>query len=223
MQMGFANKRDRRVNAAEGRSAPKPRLAEETSGEGLRQRVESLRLPPAVTVRGSAGSKLAWTLCLLLAASTGWLGYVVVEQQKKLAAGQPAAKAAPVKAALGARAAAAASSGQIVLESKGHIIPAHQILVSPKVSGMVVKLLITESQRVGRGDVLAELEDTEYRATATGPPPPSKPPSRTSPNSSAASGRRRSSKPGPNWPNRRPSWCSSRPTTAARPNSTRSA
>jgi multidrug resistance efflux pump len=160
--MGFANKRERRVNAAEGRSAPKPRLAEETSGEGLRQRVESLRLPPAVTVRGSAGSKLAWTLCLLLAASTGWLGYVVVEQQKKLAAGQPAAKAAPVKAV--SRAAAAASSGEIVLESKGHIIPAHQILVSPKVSGMVVKLLITESQRVGRGDVLAELEDTEYRA-----------------------------------------------------------
>jgi multidrug resistance efflux pump len=137
-------------------------LAEETSDEGLRQRVESLRLPREVTVRGSAGSKLAWTLCLLLAASTGWLGYVVVEQQKRLSARQPAARPAPVKAAL--RAAAAASSGEIVLESKGHIIPAHQILVSPKVSGMVVKLLITESQRVGRGDVLAELEDTEYRS-----------------------------------------------------------
>ena len=62
------------------------------------------------------------------------------------------------------RVAATASSGEIVLESKGHIIPAHQILVSPKVSGMVVKLMITESQRVAKGDVLAELEDTEYRA-----------------------------------------------------------
>ena len=60
--------------------------------------------------------------------------------------------------------AATASSGQFALESKGYIIPAHQILVSPKVNGMVVKLRIIESQRVRKNDVLAELEDTEFRA-----------------------------------------------------------
>ena len=86
---------------------------------------------------------------------------------EKLAAGQPAAERRPSTRRPGRP---RPSSGQIVLESKGHIIPAHQILVSPKVSGMVVKLLITESQRVGRGDVLAESEEREYRADATRPP-----------------------------------------------------
>jgi multidrug resistance efflux pump len=59
---------------------------------------------------------------------------------------------------------AVASSGEYALEAKGYIIPRHQILVSPKVNGMVVRLQIIESQRVKKGDVLAELEDTEFRA-----------------------------------------------------------
>jgi multidrug resistance efflux pump len=59
----------------------------------------------------------------------------------------------------------AAASGDVVLESKGNIVPVHQIQVSPKVSGMVQKLFIEEGKRVKRGDILAELENVDYLAT----------------------------------------------------------
>ncbi len=49
-------------------------------------------------------------------------------------------------------------------ESQGYIIPAHQILVSPQVSGRIIELHIEEGRRVEKGTVLAKLEDTEYRA-----------------------------------------------------------
>jgi multidrug resistance efflux pump len=60
--------------------------------------------------------------------------------------------------------AAVSPSGDIALESKGYIIPAHQILVSPKVSGMVVTFKIEEGQRVQQHEVLAELESIDYQA-----------------------------------------------------------
>src|SRR5687767_3128810 len=34
----------------------------------------------------------------------------------------------------------AATKGDVILEAKGYVIPAHQILVSPKVSGMILTL-----------------------------------------------------------------------------------
>ena len=58
----------------------------------------------------------------------------------------------------------AASSGNIALDCKGYIMPVQRILVSPKVSGMIVKLDILEGRRVRKGDILAELEDVDYQA-----------------------------------------------------------
>jgi len=54
------------------------------------------------------------------------------------------------------------AQGKIVLESKGYLVPAHQILVSPKVQGMVVKLDIEEGRRVKKGDLLAQIESIEF-------------------------------------------------------------
>jgi HlyD family secretion protein len=56
------------------------------------------------------------------------------------------------------------AKGDIVLEAKGYIVPAHQILVSPKVSGMIVTLDVEEGRRVNKGDVLAVLESIDYQA-----------------------------------------------------------
>ncbi len=66
---------------------------------------------------------------------------------------QPSAPPAPV-----------APTGDVILESKGYIIPAHQILISPKVNGMVLALNFEEGQRVKKDDVLAELESVDYKA-----------------------------------------------------------
>jgi HlyD family secretion protein len=57
-----------------------------------------------------------------------------------------------------------ASSGDVVLESKGYVIPAHQILVSPKVTGMVRELNLEEGASVREGDILAVLENDEFKA-----------------------------------------------------------
>lgn len=156
------------MSTHEERSSPKPHLAtvnSEAADEQFSQRVRSLRLPQEPTGGGSLGRWMMWIVCLLLAGSTGVLGYLRYTQSTTptpvpQTAIQPSvpSQSTPVAPA------ATASSGQVALEAKGYIIPAHQILVSPKVGGMVVKLLITESQRVDKGDVLAELEDTEYRA-----------------------------------------------------------
>ncbi len=151
--------------------SPIPHLAvppPENGDDDLSQRVESLRLPQHVGAGGSGGGRLSWVLCLLLAGSTAALGYLLyIERTKPGRAAEETERAAKNSAAAPpAResADATASSGNVVLEAKGHIIPAHQILVSPKVGGMVVKMRIVESDKVKKGDVLAELEDTEYRA-----------------------------------------------------------
>jgi HlyD family secretion protein len=156
------------------RATPNPHLAAvkpETADEQLRQRVRSLRLPQQASEGSRTGRWLPWLLCLALAASTGYLAYrQFIEPKPSLSASSPSAAskapASPTNSAnpTTAAAAPAAPSGTVVLEWTGYIIPAHQILVSPKVNGMVVKLRITESQLVKKGEVLAELEDTEFRA-----------------------------------------------------------
>ena len=57
-------------------------------------------------------------------------------------------------------------SNPIALESRGYVIAKHQVLVSPQVSGRIMSLNIEEGRRVVQGEVLAEVERTEYQADA---------------------------------------------------------
>src|SRR5207248_2631071 len=60
-----------------------------------------------------------------------------------------------------------AGSGDVVLEAKGYIIPSRTYQVSPKVSGMVMKLNIKkEGDFFEKGKILAQLEDVDYEADA---------------------------------------------------------
>lgn len=54
--------------------------------------------------------------------------------------------------------------GEIALEVKGYVIPEQQILVSPQVSGRIIKLDFDAGQRVEKDFVLAVLDNTEYEA-----------------------------------------------------------
>ncbi len=148
--------------------SPADEAHKESANRQLHDRVQSLRLPQHVET-GSSGSWSPWLLCLIFAGSTAVLAYVHFFQTPPAAPTPPAAakpntSPRPSSTSAPAPLVTAASSGSVALEAKGYIIPAHQILVSPKVNGMVVKLRITESQRVNKGDILAELEDTEFRA-----------------------------------------------------------
>jgi multidrug resistance efflux pump len=143
----------------------------------LRERVQSLRLPERVdSSRGGRGGWLPWALCLLLGASTASLAarvYMAPPGEPAKAGAVPTQQAAPKTDATPASAADKAApatgkkpgAGEVVLESKGYIIAAHQIQVSPiEVGGRVTELFVEEGKRFKKGDVLAILESTSYEA-----------------------------------------------------------
>lgn len=151
---------------------PTPRTAE------LRDRVRSLRIPEHATTPRKTGAAKWWTLLvlLLLVSNVGTLWWTSNQSS-------PAGTASPLPADVSrsdqeevstgasgssapsrASAPAAPAAGDIMLEAKGYIVAAHQILVTPRVNGLVIKLNLVEGTRVEKGDVLALVEDTEYRA-----------------------------------------------------------
>jgi multidrug resistance efflux pump len=142
------------------------------SPASLTDRVRSLSLP-AETAPGILRRKSLWLLAALVAAAAGgtwwWLSKTEVrvtnvdDHSAAPAASSPAGTSAAETAASPAPV-PTADIGEVTLESKGYVIPAHQILISPKVSGMIVKLNFEEGMRVKKGDVLAELESVDYKA-----------------------------------------------------------
>jgi HlyD family secretion protein len=58
----------------------------------------------------------------------------------------------------------APSSGSIILTAGGYIIPRRRVEVSSKISGRVEELLVDKGDVVKAGQVLARLDDVEYRA-----------------------------------------------------------
>ena len=126
----------------------------------LSQRVRSLRLPSQHAGGGSRLGWIAWVLCLLFAGSTAVLGYLLAVQKPAAEAGADKKDASSaVATSLGG-----SPPGEIALQGKGYVIPAHQILVSPKVTGEIKRLNIVEGTRVQKGAILAELETTDYDA-----------------------------------------------------------
>jgi multidrug resistance efflux pump len=131
----------------------------------LSDRVRALRLPDRVNSGAPRGTRLPWVLCLLLGLLCAVLGYQAYGRppdKEPVTSGKD--QGGPGSSNAGGSSAAIASSGEVVLESKGYIIPAHQIQVSPKISGMVVKLDIEEGKRVKKGDILAQLETVDYES-----------------------------------------------------------
>lgn len=143
-----------------------------TSAPSLSDRVKSLQLPNESVTRHAASEKVAWLLCVVLLVFGGWLAWDKWNPQAAAVAG--AAQSARSTSDVGGPAANGSAAATVkpaepkkdglVHTDSGYIVPAHQILVSPKVSGMVVTLNVEEGLRVKKGDVLAVLETTDYEA-----------------------------------------------------------
>jgi len=110
-------------------------------------------------------------MCAVFACTSLVFGYMAFVAKPKAATTSTPVTSTPTKAtaAAGANSAlpgtsTAVGDDALALESKGYIIPAHQILVSPKVSGMVTDLYVEEGKRVEKGQVLAITESTDYQA-----------------------------------------------------------
>jgi multidrug resistance efflux pump len=138
----------------------------------LSERVKSLRMPETGVSRRSRAHLLPWLLCAVLLATIFWRGGFALnavpansnpdaESNDGKASRSDASSSAPAQGPSGV--ASPDNGRRVVLESKGYIIAAHQILVSPKVSGTVTRLTFEEGKRVKKGDVLAEIEDVDYR------------------------------------------------------------
>ncbi|MFN4260633.1 MAG: efflux RND transporter periplasmic adaptor subunit [Gemmataceae bacterium] len=124
----------------------------------LSERVRSLRLPNRMEERARP-NWLPWSLCVLFAVTSLYLASRAIGSRDTPAPDRGDAVAVPTGTLPEAK-----LEGEVVLESKGYIVPLQQIQVSPKVGGMVVRLNFEEGQRVEKGDVLAELETVDYQA-----------------------------------------------------------
>ena len=160
-------------------AAPAPRA----ENAELSNRVRSLRLSRIPDGASSVRTFAAWGFAVLVLGVCGWLGYQAIEARRKgsqassekKTAGddKSAASSSDVSKATSTVAASTVTPKKdIALEAKGYVIPAHQSLVSPKVSGMIVELMIEEGKRFNAGDLLAVIESKEYqfdldRAVAT--------------------------------------------------------
>ena len=141
----------------------------------LSERVKGLRLNDPRSGSGSRGGGsawLPWTLCFLMAitwASFGIRAYTSGSLFKGSGEGTSSPGEATAKSEGGkgpkAPAGSTAAAGELMLDVKGNIVAAHQIQVSPiEVSGRIVKLFIEEGKAFKKGEVLAELDTTSYKA-----------------------------------------------------------
>jgi HlyD family secretion protein len=144
---------DHRPEAPSGRNGP----------ASLSDRVRSLRLQDR-PAGGSRGGALPWALSAILLLTTAAFGYYAY----RVTPAAPGPDAPADKGGTGAApsAGSVASSGEVVLQAKGYIVPVHQIQVSPKVGGMIVWLheRFEEGSHFKEGEVLARLEDVDYKA-----------------------------------------------------------
>ena len=140
----------------------------------LGERVRSLRLPLKPAPRFFE-RKAFWAVVILIAAggAAAWrlTQFDLLGGQGRVVPTEAASTAAEAKPSAENSSSApgpppVAPTGDVTLQSTGYIIPAHQILISPKVNGMVVALNFEEGMRVEKGYVLAELENVDYKADA---------------------------------------------------------
>jgi HlyD family secretion protein len=162
------------TNAANVQRPPSQPLADgrpTSNGDAsLTDRVRSLRLAGRGSSGRSRSALIPWGLSailLLVAVGLGYRTYRAVPPggEDPARAVNPATAGSASSGSGTGSTSALASSGNVAHQAKGYIIPAHQIQVSPKISGMIVWLAdrFEEGQRFKEGEVLAKLEDVDYR------------------------------------------------------------
>ncbi|HEY7312474.1 MAG TPA: efflux RND transporter periplasmic adaptor subunit [Gemmataceae bacterium] len=139
----------------------------ENGSGSLNDRVRSLRLTQQSATK-SRTAVLPWALCVILLLTSAAFGYRAYRVGSLNAAGDSSTTSDrnPAPPASTAPTTSVASSGEVVLQAKGYVIPAHQVQVSPKVGGMILKLneKFEEGQFFNKGEVLAWLETDDYEA-----------------------------------------------------------
>jgi multidrug resistance efflux pump len=144
----------------------------------LSERVRSLRLSDSYDAAPSGGGRwwwIPWALCGVLFCATSLFALEALSpidddmikrlaEERGLNVGKGAPSPMTSLANLGVKPQSSDGSAlEIALESKGNVIHLSLIQVSPKIGGTVMKLKFKEGDEVKENDVLAELEDVEFR------------------------------------------------------------
>lgn len=113
--------------------------------------------PPAPT-----RNYLRWIVAAGVAGVIGSATWFVLGSPKAM----PAEAAVPEKIAVASEAVGGATNiaGQSLLDAAGYVVARRRATVSAKVTGKVVEVLIEEGRRVEAGEVIARLDDSNYRA-----------------------------------------------------------
>jgi multidrug resistance efflux pump len=136
--------------------------ADNNGASSLSDRVRSLRLSEGGAGRASApGRTFPWVLCSVLLLTSIAFGY----RAYRTAPTAPSSADVPHNSTPAA-AVPTATTGDVVLQAKGYVIPAHQVQVSPKLGGMIVWLDpdFKEGKFYKEGTPMARLEAVDYQA-----------------------------------------------------------
>lgn len=137
----------------------------------MRKELQSLSIPKDQRPQGSAARRTAslpigWLALLALLGGAGYYGYLNrawLTTSVTKATQNITSQSAPEVVTLTVRAQSEQSSPP-VLTATGKIVSDHRVSVVTKVSGQIVELKFEQGDRVEKGQVLARIEEVNYRA-----------------------------------------------------------
>ncbi len=137
----------------------------------LSDRVRSLRLQGR-DAPGSRGRWLPWIFCfvlLLTSAAFGYRAYRVgslAEAETVTREARKDDKPASTSSSAAQATTSVAATGEVVLQSKGYVVPISLVQVSPKIGGQLVWInpRFEEGNKFKQGEVLARIEKVDYES-----------------------------------------------------------
>ncbi|GMU84273.1 MAG: hypothetical protein AMXMBFR47_41430 [Planctomycetota bacterium] len=138
-------------------------MGEMSATPDLRRELESLSIPKSQRPASAARRRSGWgrIFWLLVLAGAGYWGYT---QRDMLLAWYAQVSAPATEVAVVTVRAEMPQARSTVLTATGKIVSDHLVSVVTKVSGQIVDLMFEQGDRVERGQVLARIEDVNYRA-----------------------------------------------------------
>jgi len=159
------------TRAARARLSPLPKPLEECDASGihleesrttgmkdLKDDLASLRIDREPARRGGWG---VWIFLLLLVVAVSAAGMYLVKTKPELT-NFAATEVEAVSASL--QTTGSASAGTPILTASGYLVARHQSVISSKIQGRLSGLYVEEGSYVKKEEVIARLEDADYRA-----------------------------------------------------------